>query len=90
MPDVGNVLKRKERRFCSFEQSSDVYFDGRTGLIRLFSGAFDCIDDNSEFVDNDAPPVDDLPFSQYFSMNSLKALSLKFFVSNKEINLIFS
>jgi hypothetical protein len=35
-----------------------IYFDGRTGFTRLFNGALDCIDDDSGFVDNDAPPTD--------------------------------
>jgi len=42
-----------------------VYFDGRTGFTRLFIGPLNCLDDDSELVDNDAPPIDYLLFSQY-------------------------
>ncbi len=41
-----------------FDQNINVYFDGRTGFIRLLSGTLDCIDnDDSGLVDKDAPPI---------------------------------
>jgi len=47
---------RENQYFCFvINQKISIYFDGFT---RLFMGAFDCIDDGSSFVDNDAPPID--------------------------------
>jgi hypothetical protein len=40
------------------EQNICIYFVGRTGFIRLFIGALNCADADSEFVDNDAPPIE--------------------------------
>jgi hypothetical protein len=44
----------------------EIYFDGRTGFTRLFSGALDCIGDESDLVDNVAPPMDYLVFNRYY------------------------